>query len=97
MRLHITGIVTTEIDKNECIWKPPMKRNDNGVIKTLRFPCRYPDKEKTDAVCNPCLLGDLFALQFTQVSSLKLQSAMSEEIMTFLRNMTSDGSLDDLT
>ncbi|MHA2501452.1 MAG: hypothetical protein ACXAE3_01080 [Candidatus Kariarchaeaceae archaeon] len=89
--------MSSEGNPNECIWKPPIKRNENGVVKMLKFPCRFPDKEKTAEVCNPCLLGDLFAMQFTQMSSLKQQSAMSEEIMTFLRNMTSDGSLDDLT
>ena len=83
-------------DPNVCIWKPPIKQKVKGEVKLLNFPCRYPEKEKIAETCNPCLLGDLFAMQYTQLSNLKQQSAMSDEIMTFLRNMTSDGSLDDL-
>jgi len=83
-------------DPNACIWKPPIKRKENGEVRIIKFPCRYPDKEKIAENCTPCLMGDLYALQFTQLNNLQQQSAMSEEIMTFLRNMTSDGSLDDL-
>ena len=81
---------------SECIWKPPIKRNKDGKIELLKFPCRYPDKEKTSETCTPCLLGDLFAMEYTEMISSKKQSEMNDEIMTFLRNMTSDGSLDDL-
>ena len=86
---------TPKPDPSECIWKPPVRKKIDGELKMLRFPCRYPEKEKTAETCNPCLLGDLFAMQFTQMQSTKQQTEMSDEIMQFLRNLTSDGSLDD--
>ena len=97
MWLNLTEYVSeTDQDKNTCIWKPPIKQKIDGQLRMLKFPCRYPEKEKNAETCNPCLLGDLFAMQYTQLSGMKKQSAMNEEVMTFLRNMTSDGSLDDL-
>ena len=84
-------------DPKVCIWKPPIRQEVNGEVRLLNFPCRYPDKEKTAENCTPCLMGDLFVMQYTQMSNIQKQASMNEEIMTFLRNMTSDGSLDDLT
>jgi len=68
-----------------------MKRKVEDRVEMMKFPCRYPDKPKTSENCVPCLMGDLFAMNYTNMMSLKQQQGMNEEIMTFLRNMTSDG------
>lgn len=87
---------TTENDPNVCIWKPNIKKVVDGQVQFLKFPCRYPDKEKTHDVCTPCLMGDIFAMQYTQMQGMRKQQDLNEEVMTFLRNMTSDGDLDNL-
>ncbi len=82
--------------RDECIWKPPIKRKSGIKSDHIKFPCRYPDKEKTMENCLPCLLGDLFAMNYTQLASIKAQAGMNEEIMTYLRSITSDDDLQDL-
>ena len=83
-------------DPNVCIWKAPLKRKKGDKIELVKFPCRYPEKEKTTDVCVPCLLGEMFTVNYTQMVALKEQQGLNEEVMTFLRNLTSDGSMDDL-
>ncbi|MHA2252771.1 MAG: hypothetical protein ACXAD7_20580 [Candidatus Kariarchaeaceae archaeon] len=79
----------------ECIWKPSIKKKSENKVEFKKFPCRYPDKTKTDEVCNPCLLGDLFVMNFTQMQWFRQQQGMNEEIMTYLRNLTSDDDLNN--
>lgn len=80
-----------------CIWKKEVKAtNVSGKVKTLRFPCRFPDRELNSELCVPCLLGDVFSAFYVQTMQATKANAMQEEIMTFLRNMTDDGSLDGL-
>ncbi|MHA2404923.1 MAG: hypothetical protein ACXADH_18160 [Candidatus Kariarchaeaceae archaeon] len=82
-------------ESGECIWKPPIKKKTGEKVQLIKFPCRYPDKPKSAEICNPCLLGDIFAMSFTQMTSVKAQQGMNEEIMTYLRNLTSDDELGD--
>ena len=85
-----------ENDPNVCIWKPPVKSKKERKVSVHNFPCRFPDKEKNSELCNPCLLGDVFAMNYTQMMNVKQQAGLNEEIMTYLRTFTSDGTLDDL-
>lgn len=87
--------MSEKIDPNECIWKPPLIKKTESGTKIMKFPCRYPDKPKTTETCVPCLLGDVFVMSYTQTSMVKNQQGMSEEIMTYLKNFTSDGDIQD--
>ncbi|MHA2098795.1 MAG: hypothetical protein ACW99A_08915 [Candidatus Kariarchaeaceae archaeon] len=82
-------------DPNVCIWKPTIKKVAGDKTQVLKFPCRFPDVKKTAEICNPCLMGDIFAMQYSQSQGLKKQQNLNDEIMTYLRNMTSDGDLND--
>lgn len=80
-----------------CNWKPAVTaQTPNGERKQVRFPCRYPDEELTSELCTQCLLGEMFAVLYSQHMALKKSGEMTSEVMTFLRSMTDDGSLDDL-
>lgn len=80
----------------ECKWKPPIKKKSATGTQIVKFPCRFPDQELTSELCTQCLLGDLFTMQYTQMASLQKGMHMQEEMMAFVKNMTDDGSLDDL-
>ena len=80
-----------------CIWKKEVRATDSmGNTKVVRFPCRFPDKPLNSELCVPCLLGDLFSAFYVQTMNAGKANQMQEEIMTFLRNLTDDGSLDSL-
>ncbi len=79
-----------------CKWKPPITRKSAEKTDTVRFPCRFPNEELTPELCNQCLLGDLFTMQYTQFLSLKQGFSFQQEMMTYLKSITDDGSLDDL-
>lgn len=88
-------MTSSDQSNDSCIWKPQIKRKFEDRSIDMKFPCRFPDKEKTSEVCTPCLLGDVFAMQYTQMVSFKQQSNLNEEVMTYLRSITSDDNLND--
>ncbi len=89
-------------DPKICIWKPTLKKIGDTQPQELKFPCRFPDVKKTPEICNPCLMGDVFAMQYAQTQEMKKQKklmkeqqSIGDEVMAYLRNMTSDDTLDD--
>jgi hypothetical protein len=80
----------------DCKWKPPIKRTTADKTHVVKFPCRFPDEELTTELCTQCLLGDMYTMQYTQMVSLQKGFDMQQEMMAFVRNMTDDGSLDEL-
>ena len=89
-------------DSKSCIWKPTLRKIGGQETQELKFPCRFPDVKKTPEICNPCLMGDVFAMQYAQTQEMKKQQklmkdqqSIGDEVMTYLRNMTSDDTLDD--
>lgn len=75
----------------KCEWKPSINARDpNGNVKKLDFPCRFPDKELTTDLCMQCLLGELFTMFYAQTMSMKQSQDMQEEMMAFLKNLTSE-------
>lgn len=80
----------------ECKWKPPITKKTGESTSTLKFPCRYPNERLTAELCTQCMLGELYALNFTMASGYQKGAAMQEEMYTFLKTITGDGSLDDL-
>ncbi|MFV2014368.1 MAG: hypothetical protein ACC656_02980 [Candidatus Heimdallarchaeota archaeon] len=92
-----------QADLRICIWKPTLKKIGENQTQELKFPCRFPDIKKTADICTPCLMGDVFAMQYAQTQEMKKQQklmqeqqSIGDEVMAYLRNMTSDDSLDDL-
>ncbi len=85
-----------EQSQRECKWKPPIRKKGEDGFKVMKFPCRYPDQELTPELCTQCLMGDLFSLQFTQMSSMQKSFSIQEEMYAFLKNITDDGTLEDL-
>jgi len=82
--------------KRPCKWKQPITPKSSEKTEISKFPCRFPDQELTTELCTQCLLGDLFTLQYTQFISLRQGFNFQQEMMAYLKNMTGDGSLDDL-
>ncbi|MHA1865355.1 MAG: hypothetical protein ACTSVB_09495, partial [Candidatus Heimdallarchaeaceae archaeon] len=75
----------------KCKWKPSINARDpNGNVKKLDFPCRFPNEELTTELCTQCLLGELFTMFYAQTMSMKQSQDMQEEMMAFLKNLTSD-------
>ncbi len=78
-------------NQRKCKWKPSVTAHGpNGEIKTIDFPCRYPDEELSPQLCTQCLLGELFTMFYAQTMSMKQSMSMQEEMMAFLKNLTSD-------
>lgn len=74
-----------------CKWKQGISgRNPEGKVQPINFPCRYPNEELSSELCTQCLLGDLFAMFYTQAMSIRKSSDMQEEIMAFLKSFTTE-------
>ena len=74
-----------------CKWKQGISgRNPEGKVQQINFPCRYPDEELSSELGTQCLLGDLFAMFYTQAMSFRKSADMQEEIMAYLKSFTSE-------
>ena len=74
-----------------CKWKQSISgRSPEGKVQKINFPCRFPDSDLTFELCVQCLLGELFAVFYTQTMNMQKSGNMQEEIMAFLKNFTSE-------
>ena len=74
-----------------CKWKQGISgRSPEGKIQSINFPCKFPNEELSSDLCTQCLLGDLFAMFYTQAMSFRKSADMQEEIMAFLKSFTSE-------
>ena len=86
----------SKVNHRFCKWKPPITKRTSDRTESIQFNCRFPDLELTPSLCQQCLLGDLFTLQYTQFVSLKQGFSFQQEMMAYLKSLTDDGSLGDL-